>query len=75
MLACPQLAASLFSRDGFVTSTIAFCGVIWLHALCEDLGVAYGMTLMDAPCAVYVVGMGVFSCFGHVLRGRNRSSD
>lgn len=69
-----QFAASLFSGNGFAKAMVAFCGVLWSHPLYEGLGVAYGMTLMGALCAVCVVGMGVLYYFGHVLRARSRFS-
>lgn len=73
-LGYPQFAASLFSGNGFAKAMVAFCGVLWSHPLYESLGVAYGMTLMGALCAVCVVGMGVLYYFGHVLRSRSRFS-
>lgn len=73
-LGYPQFAASLFSGNGFAKAMVAFCGVLWSHPMYEGLGVAYGMTLMGALCAVCVVGMGVLYYFGHFLRSRSRFS-
>lgn len=71
-LSYPRYVASLFSANGLFRSAVAFAGILWSHPLYNNLGVAYGMTIIACCCVFCTIGIFSIYLFGHRLRARSR---
>lgn len=74
-LSYPRYAASLFAGNGFAKAVVAFAGVLWSHPLYSQLGIAKGMSVLGAICAVCVSGIFILYYFGARLRARSRFAE
>lgn len=71
-LANPQDTASLFSGNGLYGAIFASSGVLLSHSMYETLEIGWAIMLLEACCAMRVVGIFILCKYGHMLGAKSR---